>query len=175
MKKALVGILLAGLVSFAAWAGPTVGIGAGWAENTVFVAPSFGVQWTPDGLGLASTMHLALAALITGTDFELALGGFWEILTVSYPIFDLRARSNCPPGDPCVADDRLRLIGGIGTPFDLASDSDQVDLTGFDLGLVFGLEIDNEYGSGVKLLGWYNGDTVGVGLTYRYDLLTPYR
>ena len=171
MKKALVlGIVLAGLLGVMAWGGPTIGIGAGWAENTVFVAPSFGVQWLPDGIGLSSTMHLALAALVTGTDFNLALGGFWEIIEVSYPIFHL-TRS----GDLGERYGSVRVLAGIGTPFWLESTADEMNLVGWDLGIIFGVSFDNTFGTGVRILGWSNGDTFGAGITWRYDLLTPYR
>lgn len=178
MRKTLIGIALAALLAVPLFAGPTIGIGAGWAEETVFVAPSLGVQYIPDGLGVSSTMHLALAALVTGVDFELAMGGFWEILALTVPVFDL---SGGPFGDPCAVEPcprvggRMKLIGGIGTPFWLETDGDAVALAGWSLGWLFGAAVENQYGTGLKVLGWYNGDTVGVGLTWYYDLLTPYR
>ena len=175
MKRVLITLFMVGILGAVAFAGPTIGIGAGWAENTVFVAPSFGVQYIPNGrIGVSTTMYTALAALVTGTDFELALGGFWEIAAITLPVFDLTYPWKCVD-TPCAVDGIMKLTGGIGTPFWLASDADELELAGFDLGFTVGLAVENLWGSGMKLLGYFNGDTVGVGLTWYYDLATPYR
>lgn len=175
MKKTLITLFMVGILGVAAFAGPTIGIGAGWAENTVFVAPSFGVQYIPNGrIGVSTTMYTALAALVTGTDFAMALGGFWEIAALTVPVADLSLPWKCKV-TPCAVDGIMKLSAGIGTPFWLASDGDAMALEGFDLGVTVGLAVENIWGSGLKLLGYFNGDTVGVGLTFYYDLATPYR
>ena len=175
MKKVLITLFMVGILGVAAFAGPTIGIGAGWAENTVFVAPSFGVQYIPNGrIGVSTTMYTALAALVTGTDFAMALGGFWEIAAITVPVADLSLPWKCQV-TPCGVDGIMKLTAGIGTPFWLASDADELELAGFDLGVTVGLAVENIWGSGLKLLGYFNGDTVGVGLTFYYDLATPYR
>jgi len=158
MKRLIAILAVLGMCSAMAFAGPTIGLGFGYYPDTVWGAPSAGMQWLGDPIGVETNLHLALLAFETGDDFSLNLGGFWEIVTITY-LF---------PGE----EDGLqwRAIGGFGTPFGFESDEDALAIVGGNLGWLVGISCENRRGTGVKVLAFLDGESVGVGITAYYDL-----
>jgi|GEM_PF-7129238 len=159
MKRQLIAALVLMLAfSALAVAGPTIGLGVGYYPDTIWFAPSVGIQWLGDPVGIESNLHLAMVRLMTGDTLEVDLAGLWEVFTMTY-LF---------PGDP----DGLqwRAIGGIGAPFDLESDPDAFVIAGINPGFLLGISCEWPDGSGVKVLAFADGEQVGVGITAYIDL-----
>jgi len=164
MKKALVCLALLAVLSLPMTAGPTLGIGLLWQEDAAWIAPSIGIQWLGP-LGVETNLHFAVLDLDTnpkkgngdptvGFDFDFKMHGFWEIFTVTAPFMV----------------DQFRFVFGVGTPFDLTADEDELAIDGTDLSWLFGFSLENASGSGIKGLAYYNGATVGVIATAYVDL-----
>jgi len=152
MKKTLVFLALLAALSLPMVAGPTLGVGIGWYPNQAWIAPSFGLQWLAP-IGVETNVHFARLYLETGDDFEFALAGFWEILTITGQVIG-----------------PVRGVFGVGTPFELQADEDNFGIGGGDLGWLFGFSIEGDGGSGFKALAWWNGASLGVGATVYVDL-----
>jgi hypothetical protein len=189
MKKALC-MALVGLLAWGATAlaGPTFGIGAGWGANAIWIAPSFGVQYLPeDSIGASSTMHLGAVNMVSGNysgtlgcdpcptyTHSLYLSGFWEIVTLTVPVFDL---ANGPWRDPCETPPcapvggKLKFLLGVGTPYTLVWVNNELSVIGAALGVTIGAAIENFQGTGLKIMAYYDGvSNVGVGVGIYFDL-----
>uniref|UniRef100_A0A6H1Z7S4 Uncharacterized protein n=1 Tax=viral metagenome TaxID=1070528 RepID=A0A6H1Z7S4_9ZZZZ len=158
MKRALVLSLICVVgLAFATFAGPTLGLGLGWYLDNAWVAPSIGLQYLGDsfgGLGFETDIHFAELLLETGDAFEFAMGGFWEILLLTYPVIP-----------------QVDVLFGVGTPFWIEADADEGALGAFDLGWLFGFSLESEASAGLKVLGYYNGDSLGAGFSVYVDVL----
>ena len=164
MKKKLgIALLVTALLSMAALAGPTIGFGFGWYPDTLYFAPSVGMQWNNTPVGLETNLHLAVIHLESGTfdDLDYGLGGFWEVFNLTAP-FMYGAEGGV-----------VGFLAGVGTPFVLVGTGNDFNIEGGSLGIQGGLYIENDRGSGFKLLGWWDGDTIGVGGTAYFDLFSP--
>lgn len=157
MKKVLVFLALLAALSLPLTAGPTFGIGILWQEDAAYLAPSIGIQWLAP-IGVETNLHFAILDLDTnpagppGFDFE--MHGFWEIFTATTSFMV----------------DQFRLVFGVGTPFDLVANEDDLTIEGTDLSWLFGFSLENAGGSGIKGLAYYNGATIGVIATVYVDL-----
>lgn len=181
MKKALVltalaVMLVVGMLSIPAAAGPDLHLKLITYDGDWVLAPGFGVYYlgtTPWGFKVEhSFVEFNFESSTFGCsecddgEWRFTMAGVWDIM--GFYDFDL---GGCDPG-PC---DRgaIRLGAGVGIPgFFGFSTTEGLELGAPELGIIVGIGYVWEHDFHIMAEAYWNGDDVGFGLSGHVDLFS---
>lgn len=150
--------LTVGVLSFAAFAGPTVSLGVAWWGDEPVIGPGIGIKGDiGEGLGLEFSTNFSMLDIETGPPWSVEFGSFTELC--------LLTRLPSAVGGPY-----WNAVLGLGVPGLFEADKDATTFEGFGLGLVLGVSFEGKNGNGVAMKSYWNGEIVGFGFVGYVDI-----
>jgi len=156
MKRVVILCAIVALFGLAVSAGPNASLGFLWYEGESRLAPGIGYNSRGD-VGWGVSWNLA--------DVEMATGPGWYTTVGS--VFEAEARLRFPG---------IRFQGpqwygivGVAIPSFWGMDADGLAIIGVEPGVIGGVALETVNGHGGKILVYWNGESLGVGIVGYVD------